>query len=153
MRALVQIAHAIRRLILSWMRIRTRGVKVMLFNDAGELLLIRNSYGNKRVFLLPGGGVGRGETPEAAVVREVREELNLEIVDLNFVATYESSAEGKRDNIHLFSATPRGLLEADSVELEEARFFPLDALPQNLSPATFRRISEVRGERPINGRW
>jgi 8-oxo-dGTP pyrophosphatase MutT (NUDIX family) len=105
------------------------------------------------MFVLPDGGIGRNEIPEAAAKREIREELNMDVRDLTFVATYESSAEGKRDSIHLFSAAGEGFPVVNRVELEEARFFSLDALPEKVSPATRRRISEINGERPIDGRW
>ena len=150
---LIQLIYQIRRHILGLLRIRTRGVKVMLFNDADELLLIRNSYGNRNLFVLPGGGVGRRETPEAAAVREVQEELGVRARDLAAVATFQSGAEGKRDSIHLFRAVVEGVLKPDPIELEEAAFFHLDALPERVSPATLRRIQEYKGERPIDGRW
>jgi ADP-ribose pyrophosphatase YjhB (NUDIX family) len=153
MRALIQIAYAVRRRLLGLFRVRTRGVKVMLFNADGELLLIRNSYGDRSLFLLPGGGIGRKEEPEAAAAREIREELNIDARDLTLVATYESNAEGKRDTIHLFKATAHGAATPDHTEIEEARFFPVHALPEKVSPATRRRIAEIRGERPIEGRW
>jgi hypothetical protein len=41
----------------------------------------------------------------------------------------------------------------DGVEIAEARFFPLDALPPSVSPATLRRIAEVRGERAVSAAW
>lgn len=125
----------------------------MLFNDVGELLLIRNSYGDRSFFLLPGGGIGRNEDPAAAAKREIREELNIDAGDLTLVATYDSSAEGKRDTIHLYKATVDCMSAADRVEIDEARFFPLDALPEKVSPATRRRIAEMRRERAIDGRW
>jgi len=152
-RALVQLAYIIRRRVLALLRIRTRGVKVMLFNDAGELLLIRNSYGDRHLFVLPGGGVGRRETPKAAAAREVREELGVEARELSLIATFESGAEGKRDSIHLFNATTDGVIKPDPTELEEAAFFALDALPESVSPATLRRVNEYKGERPRDGRW
>ncbi|HLF70446.1 MAG TPA: NUDIX domain-containing protein [Actinomycetota bacterium] len=37
-----------------------------------------------------GGGVKRGETSEAAIVREIREELSLEIMDLHLLGTLEN---------------------------------------------------------------
>jgi len=153
MRPLIQAAYLLRRRILGVLRIRTRGVKVMLFNDADELLLIRNTYGNSDLFVLPGGGIGRRESPEAAAAREVKEELGVRVEDLQLLATYRSSAEGKRDTIHLFSAKVAGDISPDPIELEEARFFALDAMPDTISPATLRRIEEFRGERPNDGRW
>jgi len=153
MRALIQAAFAIRRLLLGTLRIRTRGVKVMLFNDRGELLLIRNTYGNRSLFVLPGGGIGRRENPRTAVEREVREELNTSIHDLTLVAIYQSTAEGKQDTVHLFRGLADGDPVADEREVEEARFFRLDSLPQNVSPATLRRVEEAQGSRSIDGRW
>lgn len=154
MRALVQAAYGLRRRVLAWLRIRTRGVvKVMLFSESGELLLIRNSYGNRDLYVLPGGGVGRHETPEEAALREVREELGAGIEELSFVGRYRSGVEGKRDTIHLFRGTAMGDISPDPIELEEARFFRLEALPETVSPATLRRIAELLGKRPIDGRW
>lgn len=63
MRAMIQLAYQVRRWLLALFRVRTTGVKVMLFNPAGQLLLIRNGYGESDLFLLPGGGVSRRESP------------------------------------------------------------------------------------------
>jgi ADP-ribose pyrophosphatase YjhB (NUDIX family) len=153
MRLVIQTAYAIRRRLFGWLRIRTRGVKVMLFNAAGELLLIRNSYGERSLFVLPGGGIGRREGPEAAAKREIREELSMDVGDLTLLGVYQSAAEGKRDTIHLFKATVAGTPAPDRIEIEEARFFSLDNLPEEVSPATQRRLAEIKGERPVDGRW
>ncbi len=67
-----------------------------MFNSAGELLLVRNGYGNTKFWMLPGGGIRPWEEPAAAARREIREELGVETCDLEFVATYHSSSEGKR---------------------------------------------------------
>lgn len=125
----------------------------MLFDEAGDLLLIRNSYGDRNFFLLPGGGIRRGESAAQAAAREVREELGLEISNVEPVATYTSVAEGKRDTIHLFQATANDEPKVDGWEVVEARFFPIDALPEQVSPATRRRIDELTGRRPRDGNW
>lgn len=153
MRPLYELVHRLRDFALSALRMRTRGVKVMAFNEAGELLLIRNSYGATRLLLLPGGGIDRGETPEAAAVREVAEETGLEVRGLAPVAEYFSRAGGKRDTIHLFAGRAEGEPVPDAAEVEEAAFFSLDALPENVSPATLRRIAEYRGDRPRDPLW
>src|SRR5215475_7033205 len=46
-----------------------------LVEREGKILLVRHSY--VPGWLLPGGGVGRGEPPADAVVRELREEIGL----------------------------------------------------------------------------
>lgn len=153
MRLLMQIGYRLRRLLLRWLRLRTRGAKVMVFTSQGELLLIRNGYGDRRLWVLPGGGVGRRESPAAAAAREVREETGLDVRDLAAVATFQSVAEGKRDTIHLFRAVADGPPVADRREVEEARFFPLDALPEGVSAATLRRVAELAGERAPDGAW
>ena len=43
--------------------------------------------------------------------------------------------------------------QCHGVEVAEARFFPLDALPPGTSGAALRRISEHRGEREADGTW
>lgn len=153
MKAAVQFLHHCQRLALRVLRLKTRGVKVMVFNDAGELLLIRNTYGRSHLFVLPGGGVGFREAPADAAARELCEETNLRVERLTSVSTHLSQAEGKRDTIHLFTAHVNDPPEADGVEVEEARFFPLDALPDNVSAATLRRIAEYRGEQPVAEFW
>jgi len=153
MRAIIQSAYILRREVLRLLRLRTTGVKVMLFNDADELLLIRNAYGDSGQYLLPGGGVSRDESPAAAAIREVREEIGIELDRVEPVWTFESNAEGKRDTIHLFKAKTRERPEIDGREVIEARFFPFGALPSRVSPATLRRIDEISGERPMDGRW
>jgi 8-oxo-dGTP pyrophosphatase MutT (NUDIX family) len=151
MRALMQIGYRVRRFLLRMLRIRTRGVKAMVFNDRGELLLVRNSYGPSHLFVLPGGGIGRGENPAAAAAREVREETGLEASALEPVGIYVSAAEGKRDTIHLFRGRADGVPQADGIEVEEAAFFPLGALPASTSAATLRRVAEL--DSPGGGRW
>lgn len=153
MRAAMQIGYRVRRAVLGLLRIRTRGVKVMVFNAAGDILLVRNSYGDTSAFVLPGGGIGRRETPEAAAAREVREETGLEVASLRLLAVYGSRHEGKKDSIHLFRAAADGKPEADCVEVEEAAFFPLDALPEGVSAATLRRLAELRGQAAASETW
>jgi ADP-ribose pyrophosphatase YjhB (NUDIX family) len=128
-------------------------VKVMLFDEAGALLLVRHTYGNTKLFLLPGGGIRPFEPPAAAAAREVREELDCGVEDLSFVSTHRSTFEGKSDTVHLYRARAAGPVRADGVEVAEARFFALDALPENVSPATLRRIAEYRGVRAPEETW
>jgi mutator protein MutT len=53
------------------------GVDAIVRNGNGEILLIRRS--DSGTWDLPGGAVEPGETPSAALLREVREETGLEV--------------------------------------------------------------------------
>lgn len=153
MQPALELVYRVQKWFWRVFRPRTNGVKVLLFDDAGQLLLIRNSYGRSDLFLLPGGGIRPFESPERAAVREVKEELGCQIVDLASVSTHTSTAEGKRDLIHLFKARVQGRPEVDQLEVEEARFYALDNLPPSTSPATLRRIDEYLGRRCRDGMW
>ena len=90
----VNLAYRIQKSLWRLLRPRTRGVKLMLFNEAHEILLIRNSYGRSDQFVLPGGGVRPWEKPEQAARREAREEMRCMVEALTPVSTHFSSAEG-----------------------------------------------------------
>jgi 8-oxo-dGTP diphosphatase len=47
--------------------------------DSGRLLMVRQGYRGAVIWTFPGGGIERGESPERAPVREVKEEVRLEI--------------------------------------------------------------------------
>src|SRR4051812_41073179 len=49
------------------------GAHGMLIARDGRVLLVRHTY--MRGLSFPGGGVGRGEAPEAALMRELEEEI------------------------------------------------------------------------------
>jgi len=152
MRRLIEQAYALHRWLLKVLRIETRGVKLLVHDDRGRVLLIRNRYGRDH-WLLPGGGVKRGEPPVDAARRELREETGLDAATPRFFARHHSSAEGRRDTIDLFVAVASGEPVADGVEVADACFFAPLALPDTVSPATLRRIGEWQGERDIDSRW
>ena len=153
MGAVMQTLYRMKRSVLRRLRWRTRGVKVMLFNADGELLLIRNSYGKSHLYVLPGGGIRPFESPESAALREVREEVGIIAERVTPVSIHVSVLEGKRDTVHLFTAFTSRTPNPDGFEVEEARFFSLECLPETVSAATVRRIAEFRGERSVATAW
>ena len=150
---LLDLAYRLQKKLWRLLRPRTRGVKVMLFTAAGEIVLIRNSYGRSEQFVLPGGGIRRAESPEHAARREIREELGCGVDRLVQVSTHYSGDEGKRDTIFLFKAVAAEAPRKASLEVAEVGVFATDALPPTTSPATLRRISEHLGQREADGRW
>lgn len=59
-------------------------VGALILNGAGELLLIRTHKWSHR-WGIPGGKIKRGETCEAALIREIAEETALTLRDIEFV--------------------------------------------------------------------
>jgi ADP-ribose pyrophosphatase YjhB (NUDIX family) len=57
---------------------RLEGAHGLVRNEHGEILLIRPIF-PPREWNLPGGKVGKRETPQAAAAREVREETGIEV--------------------------------------------------------------------------
>lgn len=56
----------------------------LVFNKKGDLFLMR-SHKWRNTYTVPGGHIELGETMEDALVREVKEETNLEIFDIEFI--------------------------------------------------------------------
>jgi 8-oxo-dGTP pyrophosphatase MutT (NUDIX family) len=54
----------------------TRGAAAVIFDGAGNVLLVKENYDRRR-WSLPGGAVEPGESDEDAVVREVAEETGV----------------------------------------------------------------------------
>ena len=146
------------RLRFAWWRIRkphVYGAKVIVLNADGAVLLIRHSYIRSHQWMLPGGGIGRGELPADAAVREVREEVGLSVDRVDHHGEFLDTSTGAQNHIHIFVARHvTGMPRADGIEIIEAMWFPLDALPSTLASASRARIEEVRdGRTPETMRW
>jgi ADP-ribose pyrophosphatase YjhB (NUDIX family) len=145
------------RLILHpWFRL-TRGmsfgVRGLVRDENGRILLIRHSY--VPGWLLPGGGVERGETAETAVIRELREEAGVVTIGRpQLFGLYSNEAQFRGDHVALY-LVDRFSLEpfAGTAEIVEARFFEPSALPDATSGGTLRRIAEVASGGPPAPHW
>jgi 8-oxo-dGTP pyrophosphatase MutT (NUDIX family) len=153
MRPLIDLAYRLRRRAMALVGWRTRGVKVMAFDPSGRVLLVRHRYGRSDLWMLPGGGIARGEAPIAAAVRELMEETGCRLDAAAIVGQWEARAEGRRDTVWLVRGTTADTPQIDGVELAEACFFAPDVLPAAASPATRRRVDELLGRRVSDGRW
>ena len=109
---------------------------VVLRSDTGEVILVRKR-GTQR-FMLPGGKIDPGETPAAAVIREIHEELGVvlnpdELVELGVFEAAAANEPGKRVQGHMFShpavmgAQPQG-------EIAEMIWFTLGEQRSDLAP-------------------
>jgi ADP-ribose pyrophosphatase YjhB (NUDIX family) len=103
--------------------------------------------------MLPGGGIRKGETAQAAIERKVWEELRLRIVRKEIFGQFVAKQEGKTDNVTLFICHTQGDPKPGNMEILEAKFYPRDNLPANASPATHRRLSEFLEGGPVQQEW
>lgn len=132
-RSAYRVAHALR---VVWWRIarpRVIGCRVLAFDEAGRLLLIRHSYGSGR-WMLPGGGMKPDENPLAAAARELLEETACTLEAAREIAVVEEPLQGARNCVHVVTGHTRDTLRPDGREVVEAKFFPPAALPHNMSP-------------------
>src|SRR3990172_9231352 len=61
--------------------IKKRAVTILLHNEDGDILAVSRKTDDND-FGLPGGKVDDGETDEEAVIREVKEETGLDVLDV-----------------------------------------------------------------------
>lgn len=143
--------HLLRNAIYSLFTKRTIGVRMLLIHD-GKVLLVKHTY--QPGWYTIGGGVDKGETPRQAMERELKEEAGATITSpLELFSVYYSQNE-KRDDYVIFyignGCTQEGVT---SPEIAEKQWFPLDELPEDISPATQRRINEYFEQADISERW
>ena len=80
----------------------------LIQNRGGEVLLVRKR--DTAIFMQPGGKIDPGETPARALIRELDEELGLEITEsqLHPLGEFQASAAnepGRQLQAHLFRVT------------------------------------------------
>lgn len=144
MRHMLRAAYQSGRLVLRFTGIRFSAVRVVTRCD-DEVLLVRHTYSRPTVWLLPGGGLKPREAPSLAAARELREEVGIKAT-VEYLGNVQTVEDGVRASTTGFLAWVDGRrLTVDPVEIEEARWFPLDSLPQEMSPASVLLIDEAQG--------
>lgn len=109
------------------------GCGAIVFNSNDEILLIKRANGR---WFYPGGFCDVGCSPAENVVREVREETGLSVKPVRLIAVTDSLKLGSPAR-HLYSILfycnlEGGKIRPHPLEVLEARFFPLDKIPEPL---------------------
>jgi len=89
---------------------------------------------------LPGGGVGDGETPDQAVMREIKEEIGLEAKVVRLTGVYNKP--DKNSVVFSFLCEVVGGAMTLTDEADEIKYFSLDDLPKNASQKQIERIGD-----------
>jgi 8-oxo-dGTP pyrophosphatase MutT (NUDIX family) len=128
------------------------GVRLLLIQD-DAILLVWHTYQDG--WYLPGGGVKRGETFQAAARREAREEVGATTGALQFWGLYSSLNGPKSDHVVVFVCHDFQINGRTDFEIADCRFFPLADLPPDLHPGTASRIHEylAGNHQPTAGIW
>jgi len=117
------------------------GASVIVENERGEVLLEKRT--DNHCWGYPGGSVELDEVVEEAARRELYEETGLIAGDMTLFGVfsgkdthyvYPNGDEVSNVDIVYLCKDYSGALRAQADEVESLRFFPADALPEDLSP-------------------
>jgi 8-oxo-dGTP pyrophosphatase MutT (NUDIX family) len=134
----------VRNSMLHVMGGKSVGVRALVVDGEGRVLLIRHTY--IPGWHMPGGGVSAGESTEAAVQRELYEEAGLTITGApQLCGVYHGWWKGVADYsvLYLVRDFSGEIRVGDPAEIAEAGWFALDQLPPDTSAKTRERLREI----------
>lgn len=121
---------------------KTKNVSVALVEKEGKILMGMKApdvgpYPN--TWRLPGGKIEDGESEVDALIREVKEETNLDVDSYERIGTYEDDEPDKHGELthwkfHIYKVLPAGELKS-SDEFPEVKWFDIKDLPNVSSVA------------------
>jgi 8-oxo-dGTP diphosphatase len=119
----------------------TVGVFAAIFDAQGRILCVKLNYGPLN-WTTPGGRVEAGESPVAALIREIHEESGYHAQVERLVGVY--AAPFKDDIVLMMTAT---IIDSDgwesNGEIAQIGFFARDALPEPMNSRVQRRILDA----------
>lgn len=139
-RVALRIAHRLRHIWRKLAKPELRGVSMILRDPEGRVLFVRHSYGPPN-WSLPGGGIGHAEVPEDAARREMREELGLDLAELEVLGTIGEAISGAPHTAFVFGASIERLPTPDGREIVDVCFAFPDAPPRPLSRFAWQRLA------------
>ena len=145
-----------RPLFFTWSRLSrgmTLGVRAIATDGEGRILLVKHTYLNG--WWLPGGGVDKGETTHAAVVRELREEAGLIVQsEPRLLSLHSNERFFPGDHVAVFHIDRFDITERTSHgEIAEIGWYAPNELPADTTKATRARIAEFMGYAPPSPDW
>lgn len=118
-------------------------IGAVVVDERRRVLLLKHVFRSGSGWGLPGGFIERGEQPEEAVRRELREEAGVELdkVEIAFVRT--SKQPQRVEIMYRCHAREAATARPQSLEIKSATWFGLDALPPELTLDQRRIIERV----------
>ena len=115
-----------------WFDTFQSSVIVLTYNEFNEVALARQGYLSHKYAVMTSGFITPGETAEATAVREVREELGLEIEELDFAGTFWFRPQEML--MHAFIGFARKRDFVLSEEVDSAEWIPVLEAPNVMFP-------------------
>lgn len=85
------------------------GVRVIIPDEEGKILMVRQTHEGKDIWMVPGGGIEEGENAAEAAVREVLEETGLKVRIKRLLWHVEEVSEGRGQRfVNFFLAEKTG---------------------------------------------
>lgn len=112
---------------------RTVAIDALIIRGKSVLLIKRGVEPEKGKWALPGGHIDWDETIENAVVREIKEETNLQVVNSRFLAIYSAPNRHPKQMlaaVYLVEVTGTPSAGSDAEVLD---YFPMNSIPDNLA--------------------
>lgn len=148
---MITLFWKIQNIILSLFSLRTVGARALVLQN-DHILLIKHTY--MPGWCTIGGGVDAGESGLQALTRELKEEVGVILHESPSILGFFHNRHAKRDDyIVVYVCKAFEKEEVVSEEISEARWFPVNALPHDITPATQRRVEEYLGLRSLSDVW
>lgn len=127
------------------------GCGAVILNEKKQVLLIKRGAGCRNCvgyWAIPGGCVDRFETAEDAVVREIREELGIDIEILQLLSVTNDFIHDENEHwitpqflCRIINGAPSN---CEPAKCDEIRWFEIDALPEKLTLPALNGIRAVK---------
>ncbi len=119
----------------------------VFFDAAGRVLVLRHVFRKRHAWGLPAGFMMPGETPEAAAVREVKEETGLDVAVARVLAIHPVRPR-HMEVVVVGTADARQTIRP-SAEIFEGCFAAPDALPPDMMPSQAALVRRALPVAPV----
>lgn len=122
----------------------------VLFDEQGRVLLVHQTYGEKK-WHIPGGIQEEGEAAWETAIREAKEELNIDIDPSRCSLSGMYFLPHRNAYAFIFIASGwSGVPTPDGKEIDEIKYFDINELPSPMENFIIERIQDAAAMRKPN---